>query len=148
MHGGVKPIKDGILQTLLINRVKCKLLQTTYALTNPNIISEITPGKVSEKPEKNIFITSNVKASPLVNSVNKHVLASMRQHLILKAYSTSTQKTYLNEVQSFLLSLGNHAADTFSVQKIKDYLQYCFEKLHLSENALHSRINALKFYYE
>ena len=84
----------------------------------------------------------------MVNSVNKHVLASMRQHLILKAYSTSTQKTYLNEVQSFLLSLGNHAADTFSVQKIKDYLQYCFERLHLSENFLHSRINALKFYYE
>jgi len=35
-----------------------------------------------------------------------------------------------------------------SVQRIKDYLQYCFVTLKLSENTLHSRINALKFYYE
>jgi len=27
-------------------------------------------------------------------------------------------------------------------------LIYCFEKLHLSENTLHSRINAIKFYFE
>jgi integrase/recombinase XerD len=27
-------------------------------------------------------------------------------------------------------------------------MQYCFEKLKLSENTLHSKINALKFYYE
>ena len=34
------------------------------------------------------------------------------------------------------------------MQRIKDYLQYCHEKLKLSENTLHSRMNALKFYYE
>jgi len=27
-------------------------------------------------------------------------------------------------------------------------MQYCAEKLKLSENTLHSKINALKFYYE
>jgi site-specific recombinase XerD len=31
---------------------------------------------------------------------------------------------------------------------MKDYLQYCFVTLHLSEATLHSRMNALKFYYE
>ena len=40
------------------------------------------------------------------------------------------------------------SANEFSVQRIKDYLQYCHTKLKLSENTLHSRMNALKFYYE
>src|SRR6185312_16854390 len=37
---------------------------------------------------------------------------------------------------------------SFSVSRLKDYFEYCYTKLHLSENTLHSRINALKFYYE
>jgi site-specific recombinase XerD len=31
---------------------------------------------------------------------------------------------------------------------LKDYFEYCFNILHLSEATLHSRINALKFYFE
>ena len=131
-----------------LNRIKCKLPQTNSQLINPTNINEITTRKSTEKPEKNVLPSNNENSSAIINNVNKHVLVNMRQHLILKAYSSSTQKTYLNEVQSFLLTIGKHAADTFSVQKIKDYLQYCFEKLHLSENTLHSRINSLKFYYE
>jgi len=34
------------------------------------------------------------------------------------------------------------------VSRLKDYFHYCYSTLHLSENSLHSRINALKFYYE
>ena len=131
-----------------LNRIKCKLPQTNSQLINPTNINEITTRKSTEKPEKNVLPSNNENSSAIINNVNKHVLVNMRQHLILKAYSSSTQKTYLNEVQSFLQTIGKHAADTFSVQKIKDYLQYCFEKLHLSENTLHSRINSLKFYYE
>ena len=131
-----------------LNRIKCKLPQTNSQLINPTNINEITTRKSTEKPEKNVLPSNNENVSAIINNVNKHVLVNMRQHLILKAYSSSTQKTYLNEVQSFLQTIGKHAADTFSVQKIKDYLQYCFEKLHLSENTLHSRINSLKFYYE
>ena len=48
----------------------------------------------------------------------------------------------------FLKILKQHAADTLDEAAIKRYLVYCHEKLQLSENALHSRINALKFYYE
>jgi site-specific recombinase XerD len=66
----------------------------------------------------------------------------------LKSYSASTIKTYLNEIGVFLRTIRHHQADQFSTQRIKDYLQYCAEKLALSENTLHSRMNALKFYYE
>ncbi len=48
----------------------------------------------------------------------------------------------------FLQTIRETPATEFSVQRIKDYLQYCYEKLKLSENTLHSRMNALKFYYE
>ncbi len=48
----------------------------------------------------------------------------------------------------FLQTIKDVPASEFTVGRIKDYLQYCSEKLKLSENTLHSRMNALKFYYE
>jgi site-specific recombinase XerD len=47
-----------------------------------------------------------------------------------------------------LRTLGHVQADHLKPEHLKRYLVYCFEKLHLRENTLHSRINALKFYYE
>lgn len=83
-----------------------------------------------------------------IHSANAHVLPAMKQALVLKSYSASTIKTYLSEVAVFLRTIGKHSADEFSVERLKDYLQYCAEKLLLTENSLHSRMNALKFYYE
>lgn len=83
-----------------------------------------------------------------IHQINGQVLAKMKQHLVLKAYSTSTIKTYLNELNAFLQTIRHHAAEDFTAQRLKDYLQYCATTLNLSENTLHSRMNALKFYYE
>lgn len=83
-----------------------------------------------------------------ISIVNAHVLAAMYQHLRLKAYSISTIKTYLNEMAQLLILLKNIPADQLTPFHLKRYLVYCFEKLRLKENTLHSRINALKFYYE
>jgi len=97
------------------------------------------------------IVTKVPKAKALpagIHIVNKHVLPAMQQQLQLKAYSASTIKTYLNEVQQFLQLIKANAADEFTTQRLKDYLQYCYTQLKLSENTLHSRINALKFYYE
>ena len=80
--------------------------------------------------------------------VNAEVLITMRQQLELKAYSPSTISTYLKEMNVFLQTIKEHKANEFTTQRIKDYLQYCYTALELSENTLHSRINALKFYYE
>jgi site-specific recombinase XerD len=70
------------------------------------------------------------------------------QTLQLKAYSVSTIKTYRNEFGIFLQHLGNVSPDKLTVERVKDYLQYCYTTLKLSENTIHSRMNALKFYYE
>jgi integrase/recombinase XerD len=80
--------------------------------------------------------------------INKHILPAMKQQLVLKAYSPSTIKTYLNEIAVFLKAIKQHPADEFTVERLKNYLQYCHETLKLTENTLHSRMNALKFYYE
>lgn len=89
-----------------------------------------------------------INTSSGIHSINAHIIPALHQTLILKSYSQSTIKTYLNEVGVFLRTIRGYPADTFSTQRIKDYLQYCTEKLKLTENTLHSRMNALKFYYE
>ncbi len=83
-----------------------------------------------------------------IHAVNAHILPALQQVLTLRSYSPSTVRTYLNEVGVFLRTIKHHPADNFTSQRIKDYLEYCAEKLKLSENTLHSRINGLKFYYE
>ncbi len=83
-----------------------------------------------------------------ISRVNAHVLPAMQQHLKLKAYSHSTIRTYLGEMTQLLTLLKDIPADELTVAHLKRYLIFCFEKLHLKENTLHSRINAMKFYYE
>lgn len=81
-------------------------------------------------------------------AANEQAMAETRQALILKGYSPSTQRTYLNELHAFFSILGKTAADTLTTQRLKDYLDYCHTQLELSENSIHSRMNAMKFYYE
>jgi site-specific recombinase XerD len=83
-----------------------------------------------------------------IHPVNAHVLPLMRQQISLKAYSPSTLRTYLNEMSQLLQKVGPFSVDALTPGDIKRYLVYCHEKLKLHENTLHSRINALKFYYE
>jgi site-specific recombinase XerD len=54
----------------------------------------------------------------------------------------------LGEMTQLLLTLKKFPADELTPEHLKRYLVYCFEKLRLTENGLHSRINAMKFYYE
>ncbi len=83
-----------------------------------------------------------------VSKQNIDALKKFNQQLILKSYSPSTIRTYTNEFVQFLNTINNVPAHTFTAARIKDYLQYCFKKLKLKENTLHSRMNALKFYFE
>lgn len=83
-----------------------------------------------------------------IHTINAHVLPLMEQQLKLKAYSASTIKTYLGEITQLLQLLKNIPADDLKPEHLKRYLVYCYEKLNLTENTLHSRINAMKFYYE
>lgn len=92
--------------------------------------------------------TPRSSAGGRIHDVNAHVLPMMKERLQLKAYSPSTLRTYLNEMRQLLQTIGNIPADDLSPGHLRRYLVYCLKKLELTENTLHSRINALKFYFE
>ena len=91
--------------------------------------------------------TADVNESNISHS-NADLLKRMIESLELKAYSPSTIRTYKNEVRIFLKDLKNNDAATFSSERLRAYFHYCITELHLSENTIHSRLNALKFLYE
>lgn len=93
-------------------------------------------------------VNGQLKSAAFISVVNKHVLPAMEQLLKLKAFSPSTIKTYLNEMAQLLQTIKDIPADELTPELLKRYLVYCYEKLRLKENTLHSRINAMKFYYE
>jgi len=79
---------------------------------------------------------------------NLAALHRFMETLKLKAYSPSTIKTYRNEFLQLLHLLKQKPVDALTTDDLRRYFVYCFEKLKLTENTLHSRINALKFYFE
>lgn len=68
--------------------------------------------------------------------------------LYLKAYSANTIKTYATEFAQLLYILKDISVKELSTEKLRSYLLYCIKELKLSENQIHSRLNALKFYFE
>ncbi|RYY54409.1 MAG: integrase [Chitinophagaceae bacterium] len=83
-----------------------------------------------------------------LNEGNALALRLFIESLDLKAYSRNTIRTYVNEFRQFLQVLGSMNAANLADQRIRDYFVYCLKTLRLSESTVHSRINAIKFYYE
>jgi integrase/recombinase XerD len=79
---------------------------------------------------------------------NKAALAAFERQIVLKAYSKSTLKTYKNEFTQLLLLLKTIPVSSLGNERLKDYFAYCHHTLKLSENTIHSRLNAVKFYFE
>ena len=80
--------------------------------------------------------------------VNQAALQRMHETLLLKAYSPNTIRTYCIEFSQLLYLLKNTPVDTLTPERLRSYLLYCTTKLKLSENFIHSRMNAIKFYFE
>lgn len=78
---------------------------------------------------------------------NAREMQKFLEHLTLKAYSSSTIRTYRNEFAQLLQLLRDIPVQELEPKQLQRYLLYCMEQ-GLKENSVHSRINALKFYYE
>jgi site-specific recombinase XerD len=81
-------------------------------------------------------------------SVNLSALKKMHEQLLLKGYSTNTINTYCREFSQLLYLLKDVHVDTLTPERLRAYLLYCVTKLKLSENGIHSRMNAIKFYFD
>lgn len=79
---------------------------------------------------------------------NLQALEKFVEQLKLKAYSPSTIKTYRNEFLQLLQLLKNKAVDELRPDDLRRYMVYTMEKEGIRENTAHSRLNALKFYFE
>ncbi len=83
-----------------------------------------------------------------ISKTNLELLLHVVEHLQIKAYSTSTIKTYKNELLHFFKTLKKVDASKLCTIDVRRYIHYCITKLRCSESTAHSRINALKYLYE
>ena len=125
------------------------LLQQVIDHTKNIAQIDISQLKLSPKTIAKKIVTQTTPVQKgKVSEENAKELEIYLQKLILKGYSPSTIHTYKCELTIFLQSLKNVCANTLTTDRIKDYLFYCHTVLQLSESTIHSRMNALKFYYE
>ena len=131
-----------------IKKSRTQLQQLSTALVGIAILN-VQPLQLTsvEKAKKETAHTKAVQYH-LISNHNAEQLALYLQTLILKGYSKATINTYKNEFSIYLQTIKNKKAESFTTQRLKDYLQYCHTELKLSENTIHSRMNAIKFYYE
>jgi integrase/recombinase XerD len=83
-----------------------------------------------------------------LDPVNLQALELFMRELQLKAYSPATIRTYRNEFIQLLKLLKDKHVDDLGPEDMKRYMVYILEKEGLKENTAHSRLNALKFYFE
>ena len=83
-----------------------------------------------------------------IHPINHAAVKRYIETLKLRAYSESTIRTYTNEFCQLLHILKNCAVDSLDAERLRSYFFYCINELKLSENLIHSRMNAVKFYFE
>ena len=134
---------------------KLKIALSEYTILDTTMLKKYledkkikTASALQLKPKNVIDANKPLQLNLAISRVNKHVLPAMEQLLKLKAFSSSTIRTYINEMSQLLQAIKDIPADELRPEHLKRYLVYCYEKLELKENTLHSRINAMKFYYE
>ena len=95
-----------------------------------------------------ILLSEGKSVLSQIQDHNQLVLKRFIEEIQLKGYSGSTLKTYRNEFGVYLNYLKEFPAQNAAIDDIRNYILYCINELQLSEATVHSRINAIKFYYE
>jgi site-specific recombinase XerD len=88
------------------------------------------------------------KFSKRISSENQEALNRFVQQLTLKAYGASTIRTYRNEFMQLLQTIKNKPVPELTPDDLRRYMVYAMKEQGINENTAHSRLNALKFYFE
>lgn len=83
-----------------------------------------------------------------IHEVNIPALKRLQEQITLKGYSEHTLRTYSLEFAQLLYVLKSYPVDNLTPERLRSYFLYCYNKLKHSESEIHSRINAVKFYFE
>ena len=139
---------------LLIDELKGKALIDKTAL---KVYLEKKKKIQASLPEKKPTAINAVKQPPPVlpkavawklSGENLEALEQFVQRLQLKAYSPSTINTYRNEFIQLLKVIKQKPVYDLTPDDLKRYMVYAMEREGIKENTAHSRLNALKFYFE
>lgn len=108
---------------------------------------------IPKKSEKEDALSKPLKKMQIniienISLENAAELKKFTDHLVMKAYSPSTVKTYRSEFIQLLQLLKNKSVLELSAEQLKQYIVYAIKHQKISENTAHSRLNALKFYFE
>lgn len=83
-----------------------------------------------------------------ISKENQEALNRFIQQLTLKAYGTSTIRTYRNEFMQLLQLIKDKPVHELTPDDLRRYMVYAMKEQGINENTAHSRLNALKFYFE
>lgn len=72
----------------------------------------------------------------------------LQRVLALKSYSANTMKSYLQAFSLFADHFADFMLPMLTKENIESYLLHLAREKHYSETALHTAVNAIKFYYE
>ncbi|MBS1973430.1 MAG: phage integrase N-terminal SAM-like domain-containing protein, partial [Bacteroidetes bacterium] len=131
----------------------CTALKASATIDNRQLKAYLQKRKQATGTSTVAQSTGLAKATPAtaarkLSKENLAALAKFVQQLKLKAYSPSTIRTYRNEFMQLLQLLKNKNVEGLTPDDIRRYMVYAMEKEHIKENTAHSRLNALKFYFE
>src|SRR4030095_13796854 len=135
-----KQIQSALNKYAEIDRSALKL----YLEKRKTVVATIVTSsekKITSKP------ISSLIAWKLSNE-NIAALEKFIEQLKLKSYSPSTIRTYRNEFLQLLQLLKTKPVNELTPDNLRRYMVYAMEKEGIKENTAHSRLNALKFYFE
>lgn len=132
----------------ICNKLKTKAIIETADLKKYLEKRRLVKATVVEKPA--ITHSKPLPATKAWNLSNENLAALEKfvEQLKLKAYSISTITTYRNEFMQLLQLINNKPVYELTTDDLRRYMLYAMEKEGINENTAHSRLNALKFYYE
>jgi len=83
-----------------------------------------------------------------IHVINLPAFKRFQEQIKLKGYSENTLRTYALEFAQLLYTLKSYPVEQLTPERLRAYFLYCKKTLKLSESGIHSRINAVKFYFE
>ncbi|MDQ3846572.1 MAG: phage integrase N-terminal SAM-like domain-containing protein, partial [Bacteroidota bacterium] len=113
--------------------------------------TELPPVNVSQKhlAGKTAFLRKlPAQTAAWQREENLKALHRFIEELKLKGYSLSTIQTYKSEFLRLLQLLKQKPVHELTPDDLRRYMVYAMEKEGISAHTAHSRLNALKFYFE
>jgi integrase/recombinase XerD len=134
----------------IVNTTKLKEYLIKKQATAKTIapIKAVTPPTTTRQVQATTTLVTAKAALAKISLTNMQALAVFVQQLQLKGYSNSTIKTYRNEFCQLLQTIKKTAVQSLTADDLKRYLVYAMKTEGISDNTAHSRLNALKFYFE